>query len=740
MRVWRGWWRGGGGGWGLVGGGWFGALVHGGRLVVVPFAVSRSPSEFLGLLVRERVGVLCQTPSAFYQLVAADAAGGGAGLALRWVVLAGEALEAGRLRGWFARRPDAPVLVNMYGPTEMTVYVTAQVLDGEYATGPSGGSLIGGPIANTRVFVLDGWLGPVPGGGAGEGRGGGGGELYVGGSGLARGYAGRAGLTAERFVACPFGPPGERMCGTGELAGWRVGGEGEAGGGSLEFLGRADDQVKIRGFRIEPGEVEAVLAACPGVARAVVVARQDAPGDLRLVAYLVPAAGDGGAGVAGADGTGLATVVRGVAAQRLPDYIVPAALVVVDELPVTVSGKIDRRALPAPDYAAASGLGRGPATVQEEILCKVFAEVLGVEPGRVGAEDSFFGLGGHSLLAVSLVQRLAERGVAVSVRALFEAPTPAALATAAGPPQVAVPPNLIPAGARQITPDMVTLAELTGEEIGRITAGVDDGAANVADIYPLAPLQEGMFFHHLMAAGTGTDVYLMPMVVGFASRGRLAEFLAAVQQVGDRHDIYRTSLAWEGLGEPVQVVWRRAVVAVTEVSITAGGPDGVQELLAVAGSWMDLTVAPLLRGHVAGEPGTGRWLALVQVHHLVLDHLGLEGVVGEITAVLRGQGDRLADPLPLRDFVAQARLGVAREEHERDFAGLLGDVSEASAPFGLLDVRGDGTDVERAQVAVGQDLARRLRERARAAGVSPATLFHLVAARVLGVAAGREDA
>src|ERR1700685_4448367 len=176
MRVWRGCWGrgggglgfGGGGGWGgvlsfsfvLVGGGCFGGRGgDGGRLVVVPFAVSRSPSEFLGLLVRERVGVLCQTPSAFYQLVAADAAGGGAGLALRWVVLAGEALEAGRLRGWFARRPDAPVLVNMYGPTEMTVYVTAQVLDGEYATGPSGGSLIGGPIGNTRALWVGGGLG-----------------------------------------------------------------------------------------------------------------------------------------------------------------------------------------------------------------------------------------------------------------------------------------------------------------------------------------------------------------------------------------------------------------------------------------------------------------------------------------------------------------------------------------------------------------------------------------------------
>src|SRR6266508_2569814 len=234
----------------------FGALVHGGRLVVVPFGVSRSPGALLGLLVRERVAVLCQTPSAFYQLAQADAGDGGAGrgLALRWVGLAGEALNAGRLVGWQARRGGGPVLVNMYGPTEATVYVTYGVVDPGGAAG-GGGRVIGSPLANVRVFVLDGWLCPVPVGVAGE--------LYVAGVGVARGYAGRAGLTAERFVACPFGGGGERMYRTGDVVRWSAGGE-------LVFGGRVDDQVKIRGFRVEPGEVEAVLAAHPGVAQAVV--------------------------------------------------------------------------------------------------------------------------------------------------------------------------------------------------------------------------------------------------------------------------------------------------------------------------------------------------------------------------------------------------------------------------------------------------------------------------------------
>ncbi|MEU8925633.1 amino acid adenylation domain-containing protein [Kitasatospora sp. NPDC048545] len=693
----------------------WGALLVGGRLVVVPSDISRAPADFHALLVRERVTILNQTPSAFYQLMQADAQDPelGARLRLRGVVFGGEALDLPRLRSWYARhRDDAPVLVNMYGITETTVHVSYAELDAALVGGAATGSVIGRAIPDLRVYVLDPSLRLCPPGTAGE--------LYVAGAGLARGYLGRPALTADRFVADPYGTtPGERMYRTGDVALWNRDGE-------LEFVGRADDQVKIRGFRIELGEVENALAAHPSVAQATALVREDVPGDKRLVAYVVPAA---------VPALPDPAELRRHAAESLPDYMVPAAVVLLDALPLTVNGKLDRRELPAPEFTAAAGY-RAPSGTREEVLCEVFAQVLGVE--RVGVDDDFFELGGHSLLAVSLAEKLRARGVQINVRALFSTPTVAGLAGTATVAEVAVPPNLIPADATELTPDMLPLASLTQPELDRIVSLFPGGTANIADVYPLAPLQEGIFFHHLMNAG-GHDVYVLPTVLAFDSLTRLHGFLGALQTVVDRHDVLRTAVVWEGLPEPVQVVARTARIPVTVLELTGSG-DPVAELHAACPSSMDLGAAPLMRAHVAADPsGDGRWLMLLQRHHLTTDHTAMEVLLAEIQAVLAGEGDSLPTPIPFRNFVAQARLRVTREEHERFFAELLGDVTEPTAPFGLLDVRGDAAEVAEARLHLADPLARRLRRQARRLGVSPATVFHVAWARVAAATSNRED-
>ncbi|WDM77360.1 amino acid adenylation domain-containing protein [Xanthomonas cucurbitae] len=690
----------------------WGALLHGGRLLVVPQQVTRMPQECYALLCRAGVTVLNQTPSAFRQLIAAQ---NSASHSLRVVIFGGEALEPAMLKPWYARPQNATTqLVNMYGITETTVHVTYYPLSPEDVQ-RSDVSPIGRRIPDLRLYVLDRRQQPVPIGVAGE--------LYVGGAGVARGYLNRPELTAERFIADPF-HPGARLYRSGDLARWRA-------DGALDYLGRNDEQVKIRGFRIELGEIQVRLNEHPGIRDAVVLARTDEHGYQQLVAYVI---------AQDPQSPPSAETLRTHLLSALADYMVPSAFVLLEQWPLTLNGKLDRKALPAPDGAAyAAQAYEAPQGEVEQTLAGIWQSVLGVE--QVGRHDNFFQLGGHSLLAVTVIERMRRQGLSADVRVLFGQPTLAALAASVGADRtVAVPVNLIAPQCPRITPELLPLVALSQEAIDHIVASVPGGTANVQDIYPLAPLQEGVFYHHL-AARQG-DPYLQSLQLSFDGRERLDQFAQALQQVIDRHDILRTSVVWEGLDAPVQVVWRRAPLLLVPFQPPLPDADAVQQLQASVDPSryrLDLSIAPLLQLHYVHDTVRDRWVAMLLVHHLVDDAATMHVLHAELQACLSGQGDRLAPSVPYRNYVAQARLDGRQAERERFFRQLLGDVQAPTLPYGLHDIHGDGQPAAHAVQALDVELCARLRRCATQLGVTPSSLYHLAWAQVLGQVSASED-
>jgi amino acid adenylation domain-containing protein len=625
-------------------------------------------------------------------------------------VVGGEALGFHTAEMWKQISPRSR-LINEYGPTETVVGCSI------YEVGSVSMNRtdvpIGRPIANTQIYLLDERMQPVPVGVAAE--------LYIGGAGVARGYLNRPELTAERFVRNPFSSdPAARMYRSGDLARYLP-------DGNIDYLGRIDHQVKIRGFRIEPGEIEAALMAQEGVRDAVVLAREDAPGDKRLAAYVVPH-----------DGVALqAAQLRGSLQASLPEYMVPAHIVLLERLPLTPNGKVDRKALPKPDVAHGEAGYVAPRSATEAALAAIWADVLAL--AQVGVHDNFFELGGHSLLAVTLTERMRHAGLPFDVRALFATPTIAALAQTMSEAfaEVTVPANGIPDECEAITPQMLPLVQLTQAQIDGIASGVAGGMRNIQDIYPLAPLQEGILFHHLMQE-TG-DTYLQRRTLAFDSRERLDKFVAALQMAIDRHDILRTAVHWDGLEEAVQVVWRKAPLLIEEVLVEDADADADEQLnerFDPGNYRLDVRQAPLMRGFIANDRRHGRWLLQLLSHHLVSDHTTQEILVEEIRQTLLGRA--LPAALPFRNYVAQAKLGIAQAEHEAFFRDMLADVDEPTAPFGLRDTLGHGGQIAEARTEVDPLLTRRIRQQARRLGVAAASVMHLAWAQVLGKLCGRE--
>ncbi|WP_129780154.1 non-ribosomal peptide synthetase [Peristeroidobacter soli] len=694
----------------------FGALCHGGRLVIVPYEVSRSPEDFLALLRQRQVTVLNQTPSAFQQLMQVPALYDGTDLALRVVIFGGEALEPRSLRPWLDHFGDlTPRLINMYGITETTVHVTYRPImkrDLEQACSP-----IGERIPDLGVRVLDAHLNAVPTGVPGE--------LYVMGDGLSRGYLNRAGLSAERFIPDPFSEYGARLYRTGDLVRWTARGE-------LEYLGRLDHQIKIRGFRIELGEIEAQLREQPGVSAAVVTANRSANG-VRLVAYVV-----------GREGTALDTVrIRERLSLVLPDHMLPSAIVEIERLPLNANGKLDLKALPEPGSVSTTEY-QAPQGDIEAALASIWSDVLGVS--RAGRNANFFELGGHSLLALRVVDRLRARGWQAQVRSLFQQPELAAfartIALEADAPDMLVPPNLIPTGCTAIEPGMLTLVELTAEQIRAIEATVPGGPANIQDIYPLAPLQEGMLFHYLLQ--TEGDAYVMQNTFAFQSRRQLESFVDSFNRVIERHDILRTAVVWEGLTEAVQVIYRSAPLRVKWLDVPeASDTEAAVQLLDAHAHprrfKIDVRRAPMFHAVALREATQGRWLLRLLSHHLIDDNTTVRRFIEEIILIQQGREAELPEPISFRHFVARARRSDSVAGHEAFFRKMLGEVNEPTAPFGLLDVRGSGDDVAEARLRLPAELSKQVREQAQRHGVSAAALFHLAWALVLGKTTGQSD-
>ncbi|MET8029032.1 amino acid adenylation domain-containing protein [Streptomyces avermitilis] len=666
-------------------------LAAGARVVVAGPGVVHAPR------MREYVaaGVTSVHATAgLFRVLAEEAPGCFAGL--REVLTGGDVVPARSVARVREACPDV-VVRHLYGPTETTLCATWHVL----APGDAAASVlpIGRPLTSRRTFVLDAFLQPVPPGTVGE--------LYVSGAGLARGYWDRPALTAERFVACPFAA-GERMYRTGDLV--RV-----TATGDLLFVGRADAQVKVRGFRVELGEVEAVLSAHPAVSQAVVVAREDTPGERRLIGYVVP---DGHT----VDGSSVRTYL----AESLPDYMVPAAVLVLDELPLTRNGKVDRAALPAPDFAA-KVTERAPRTDAEATLCELFAEVLGME--RVGADDSFFELGGDSIMSMQVASRARGAGLFFTAEDVFRQRTPARLAVVAGRGEEAGPAGDRRAGS--------LLADLGEEDTERLR----DRVPGMVDVWPLSPLQEGLLFHATFDE-RGPDVYASQRMLALDGPLDVDRLRASWEALLARHAVLRGSFHERASGETVQVIASYAESRWREADLTGLASDAVPgELARLADAErterFDLGDAPLLRLLLI-RLGAERHRQVVTVHHALVDGWSTDVVFAELSEVYAagGEASALAPVTSYTEYLAwlsRQDKDAAREAWRAELDGVAEPTLVAPERVGTQAVP------EPVSFELSGELTSAVAELARSQGVTVNTVVQAAWALVLARLVGRTD-
>ncbi|NET71698.1 MAG: amino acid adenylation domain-containing protein, partial [Sphaerospermopsis sp. SIO1G2] len=683
----------------------WGALLYGGKLVIVPYMVTRSPESFYELLSQERVTVLNQTPSAFRQLIQAEASTTAKKIHLRYVIFGGEALEIQSLQPWFAQHGDqVPQLVNMYGITETTVHVTYRPLSKADLNSPA--SVIGCPIPDLQVYVLDENLQPVPVGITGE--------MYVGGAGVARGYLNRPDLTEQRFIPNPF-RAGTKLYRTGDLARFLANGE-------LEYLGRIDNQVKLRGFRIELGEIEATLAAHPDIWEAVVVVREDEPGNKRLVAYVVSNTGI----------TPSSAELRQFLGEQLPSYMIPSLFVSLQSLPLTSNGKIDRRALPAPDSARPEleSVFIAPRTTEEQILAAIWSRVLDV--AQVGIHDNFFALGGDSIRSIQVLSEAREKGLNLSVKQLFQHQTIAELVQALkaenqeiGKSQVTQPFSLISAADKQLLPD------------------------GLEDAYPLAMLQMGMVYH--TEYNQEDSLYHEISSFHLKTTLNIQVLKAAINDLVNYHPILRTSFDLSNFSVPLQLVHQQVEVIFKVEDWTNLSYDNQEEAL---NNWFenekkqsfDWIRPPLLRFFVHRRTSETFNLTF-SCHHAILDGWSVSSLMTELfKRYLALLGEKVEDASPelsvkYRDFIALEQQAIASSQTQQYWQQNLQDSTFTKLPrwSDFSDKTESEAEIGVQQVSLNSDISNRLKQLAHSAAVPLKNVLLAAHLRVLNFLSGEAD-
>lgn len=636
-------------------------------------------------------------------------------------VIGGEAFSpevAAQLQAVF---PNTAIY-NHYGPTETVIgcslYPLADINQHKGALSLP----IGKAMHNTALYVLNDSLQIQPPGITGE--------LCVSGRCVTQGYLDNQELTAKSFVTNPHDDLFPTLYKTGDLVRCRE-------DGLFEFVGRSDDLVKINGFRIELGEVQYVIKRLEAVKDAVVLAKETVTQQTVIVAYIQLHEDL-------SSSEPLDFSLTKLLGSQLPSYMMPSFFIEMKEWPLSANGKLDKHALPEPEKADFANQYIAPRTETEKLMVTLWADLLQLDASLISVTDNFFTLGGHSLLAMKLIASLKKHHINVTFRQIFDFPQVDLLVEHitthldSNCQDFRAPDKLIHINTQKITPEMLSLVDLSQTDIDKIVSRISGGVANIEDIYALGPLQSGMLYHHLM--NEDVDPYITSTVLSVSTQHSVDKLISGLEFLIDRHDILRTCFIWEEISQPVQVVTRHSKLPVSYVELSDVDNDElVTELKRYGASRFDITEAPLCRLVVGKKKKSEEFLVLLQHHHLIMDHVGAELLQQELNHYLtNGVTAQRSNP-SYRNVIAYAQHQASNNDSRQYFSEYLGDVVEPTLLFELSDIEGDGTDVNEYRKELDPHIVARVRQYARANKMSVATLFHAAWAMVAGACSGKDD-